>query len=133
MEAAHRRLLAVYFLHRRVLKDADLVFQLVASLGRQAKPVKPAIKDAIIQAGHAGKADAPLGTQRSEYLERLLVLGPYFDWRRLYVFGCEPERLQFLRIWRPAVERRPQRDQFPSRALTISSMYAVKMARAAPT
>lgn len=99
-----------------------MLFQFVVSVRRQAQTVQPAVHDAVIQARDAGKADAPLRTQRREYFESLLAFRPDVDGRFLHVFWSKAKGLQFLDVWRPAIERSAERGQFPMRALTISSM-----------
>lgn len=87
--------------------------------------------DAVVKAGGAGRADAPLRAQAGEQGQRAGVFRPDVD-AFVIVFVGEPEEAEFGGVGLLGIERSGDGLQFPRRAPVSRALYSSRICLTAP-
>lgn len=104
-----------------LLDHSNAGHEVVVVVGGKVAAVELMLDHAVIQAGRAVEADAPLGTELPVQLDRRPVFWPQPDLGLGEVFRVNPE-VKFRRRRAPPVQRLGGGDQFPLRDTPSASL-----------
>lgn len=124
----------VHLYQRCAFHDLDVVLDFAVALGREVHSIELVVEDVVVQSGWAAGADAPLGAEGGEQVERFQVVRPDFDLIQLVIFWRETGTDQLFLGRQSRVQRCGGGDQFFVRCpeLASSVIYTSIMARALP-